>query len=195
MRGDAGVLERLFRQARELVPAHLRARGTVALAGDTDLALARLALPGQHLDQLALAVARDAGDADDLAGRDGRARHRAAPAGRHRRAHSNGRCRAAARRHRPVRAGDLVSSWAPIIIPAIASGVRSQTRPTPGETAAPQHGDLVGERHHLAKLVGNHQHGEVAAPHHLAQHAQDFVGLAGVSTEVGSSRMRKRRCR
>ena len=58
--GDAGVLERLLRQARQPVAAHLLARGVVALAGDADLAAARLALAGQHLDQLALAVAGDA---------------------------------------------------------------------------------------------------------------------------------------
>ena len=75
--------------------------------------------------------------------------------------------------------GDLVSSWAPIIMPAMTSGVRSQTRPRAGEPAAPQHRDLVGERHHLAELVGDHQHGEVAALRHVAQQAQHLVGLAG----------------
>ena len=48
-----------------------------------------------------------------------------------------------------------------------------------GETAAPQDRDLVGKRHDLAELVRDHQHGEIAAPHHVAQHAQHFVGFAG----------------
>src|SRR5262249_53041615 len=68
---DAGVLERLLRQARKLVAAHLLARGPVALAADADLASRCLALAGEHLNQLALAVAGDAGDAHDLAGLDG----------------------------------------------------------------------------------------------------------------------------
>src|SRR3954453_2408654 len=68
---DAGVLERLLREAGELVAAHLRARGVVTLAGDADFAAARLALPGQDLDQLALAVAGDPRDPDDLARPDG----------------------------------------------------------------------------------------------------------------------------
>ena len=43
----------------------------IEIAGDADLAALGLALAGQHLDQLALAVAGDAGDADDLAAADG----------------------------------------------------------------------------------------------------------------------------
>src|SRR5262249_38410987 len=66
-----GVLERLLRQAGELVATHLLARGVVALAADADLAARRFALAGEHLDQLALAVAGDAGDPDDFPRLDG----------------------------------------------------------------------------------------------------------------------------
>src|SRR5262249_24070333 len=70
----AGILQRFFRQTGEPVPAHLLARRVVALAANAHFAARRLALPRQHLDQLALAVAGDAGDADDLAAFD-RERH------------------------------------------------------------------------------------------------------------------------
>ena len=39
----------------------------IEIAADADLAAFGLALAGQHLDELPLAVAGDAGDADDLA--------------------------------------------------------------------------------------------------------------------------------
>ena len=47
-----------------------------------------------------------------------------------------------------------------------------------GELAAAQDGHLVGERHHLAELVGDHQDGQFAGDHHGAQHAQHLVGFA-----------------
>ena len=47
-----------------------------------------------------------------------------------------------------------------------------------GELAAAQNGHVVGERHHLAEFVRDHQDGEVAGDDHGAQHAQHFVGLA-----------------
>ena len=77
--GSSGRQESLCRRISSRV-------GVVALAADADLAAARLALAGQHLDQLPLAVAGDAGDADDLAGLDRQRDVVAAPAGRHRRA-------------------------------------------------------------------------------------------------------------
>ena len=48
-----------------------------------------------------------------------------------------------------------------------------------GEPAAAQDRHLVGERHHLAELVRDHQDGELAALDHVAQHAEHLVGLAG----------------
>ena len=47
---------------------HLRTFGHVGLAVDRDAAAGDRQRAGQRRDQLALAVARDAGDADDLAG-------------------------------------------------------------------------------------------------------------------------------
>ena len=53
------------------MPAHFLAAGVIDVAGDADFAAFGLALAGQHLDKLPLAVAGNAGDADDLAGADG----------------------------------------------------------------------------------------------------------------------------
>ena len=55
------------------MPPHFLAAGRIEIAADADLAALGLALTGEHLDQLALAVAGDAGDADDFAAAD---RHR-----------------------------------------------------------------------------------------------------------------------
>ena len=52
---------------RTLLGADLGPACPVVAAVDVDLAGVRRALAGQHLDQLFLAVAGDAGDADDLA--------------------------------------------------------------------------------------------------------------------------------
>ena len=78
MRANAGIFQRLLRKARQLVAAHLFARGMIGIAADADFAAFGFALAGKHLDKLALAVARHPGDADDLAGMDGerRASHR-----------------------------------------------------------------------------------------------------------------------
>ena len=62
---------------------------------------------------------------------------------------------------------------------AMASGLRSLTCPCARELAAAQDRDLVGEGHHLAELVGDHQDGELAGRDHAAQHAEHLVGLAG----------------
>ena len=51
-----------------MVALRLGAPGVIDFALDQHAAAGRLALAGQHFDQLALAVARHAGDADDLAG-------------------------------------------------------------------------------------------------------------------------------
>ena len=52
------------------MPAHFLAVGVIDVAGDADFAAFGLALAGEHLDELPLAVAGDAGDADDLAAAD-----------------------------------------------------------------------------------------------------------------------------
>ena len=79
----------------------------------------------------------------------------------------------------PVRGGCTVSSSAPIMVRAMASGLKSLTMAVPGELAAAQDGHLVGKSHHLAEFMRDHQNGESAARHHVAQHAEHFVGLAG----------------
>src|SRR4029077_12725426 len=68
---DAGVLQGLLGEQRHLVPAHLLAARMIEVAADTDFAAFGLALAGKHLDELPLAVAGDARDADDLAAADG----------------------------------------------------------------------------------------------------------------------------
>ena len=101
-----------------------------------------------------------------------------------RRPRRRGRRRRAATRARasqpPVRAACASGiSRLPTIISAIAAGVRSATRPLAGEAPAPEHRHRVGERHHLAELVGDHQHGDLAGAGHGVQHAEHLVGLAG----------------
>ena len=49
------------------MPPHLLAAGAIGITSDADFAAFRLALAGQHLDELALAVAGNPGNADDLA--------------------------------------------------------------------------------------------------------------------------------
>ena len=44
--------------------------------------------------------------------------------------------------------------------------------------AAPQHRHGIGERRHLAELVGDDDDRDVLGPRHLLQEAQDLVGLA-----------------
>ena len=46
-----------------------------------------------------------------------------------------------------------------------------------GLLAAAQHGHLVGEGHHLAELVGDHEDGELAGVCHAAHEAEHLVGL------------------
>ena len=48
------------------MPAHLLAAGVIERAGDADFAAFGLALAGEYLDELPLAIAGYAGDADDL---------------------------------------------------------------------------------------------------------------------------------
>ena len=68
-------------------------------------------------------------------------------------------------------------------------------RAVAGELAAAQHRHLVGERHHFAEFVGDHQDGEVAVAHHVRSIPSTSSASSGVSTEVGSSRISRRRFR
>ncbi len=58
--------------------------------------------------------------------------------------------------------------------------VRRKIRDTAmtGQFAAAQDGDFVGERHHLAEFVRDHQNRQIAVDDHGAQHAQNFVRFA-----------------
>jgi hypothetical protein len=55
--------------------------------------------------------------------------------------------------------------------------------------AAPHHRDPVGDVHDLAQLVGDQDH-RLALCLQRAQQREELVGLGGVSTPVGSSRIR-----
>ena len=68
-------------------------------------------------------------------------------------------------------------------------GVWSATAPV--ATRRPQHAHVVGIGHHLAELVRDH-HTEQAPEWAWSRSAQHLVGLLRVSTEVGSSRIKRR---
>ena len=61
---------------------------------------------------------------------------------------------------------------------AMASVVSDFDAAMTDELAAPQDRHLVGKRHDLAELVGDHQDRQLAAGDEVAQHAEHFVGLA-----------------
>ena len=138
------------------VGGHVR-RDVVQLAvgqlvvADADRARRRADEPGEGAQQLALAVADDAGDADDLAavGREGdvgearrpRARRRRAPAARPPAARCLG--------------GKVDSSWRPTIIASSSSSVTSVDVDRARGAAVAQHGDPVGELAHLGEAVGD----------------------------------------
>ena len=157
---------------------HLRPGGVIVLALQIDAAAFGVALAGEHLDELALAVAGNAGDADDLAAAD-RERHVA-----HRRLAAvverielldvearRAELAGARRLHGQFLGADHHARH--------GIGAQILDVPLPRELAAAKDGDLVGERHHLAEFVGDHQNGEIAGRDHAAQHAEHFVGFAG----------------
>ena len=156
---------------------HLLAAGVIGIACDADLAALRLALAGQHLDQLALAVAGDAGDADDLAGAD---RERDVM-------HGDGagvveRADLAASSSRGL-AGFAGARRLHGQLLGADHGARHRVRREfgdlagAGELAAAQDRDVVGEGHDLAELVRDHQDGQLALDDHVAEHAEHLVGL------------------
>ncbi len=141
-----------------------------------NLAAGRVTLTRQHLDQLALSVARHAGHADDFAGLDLEVEpldHRLAIVvvgldGGDLDARVTGRARSL-RRRRDFLAADHHPRH---LVGAELLGIARA-----GEPPAPQHRDLVGEGHHLAELVGDHQDRVLAGMGHVAQHAENLVGL------------------
>ena len=46
-----------------------------------------------------------------------------------------------------------------------------------GKLAAPEYRDVVGKGHDLAELMRDHEDGQFAPDNHVAQHAEDLVGL------------------
>ena len=160
---DAGVAQRLLRQERHAMAQHLGAPRAIGLAVDAHFARGRVALARQHLDQLALAVARHAGNA-------ARSRRRAPTSVTPRTAGSPSSSSASSpssSRHCACPASDARPSmprisWSPTIILAMASGPSDATGPPPTMPPAAQHRHLVGERHHLAELVGDDEDGDAA---------------------------------
>ena len=137
-----------------------------------------LALAGEDFDELALAVAGHPGNADDLAAADrqGHVAHRRLAAVVERmqvldvepwRAELAG----ARRLHRQFLGADHGARH--------GVGVQILDVPLPRQFAAPQDGHFVGECHDLAEFVSDHQNCQNAARHHVAQHAEHFVGLTG----------------
>ena len=143
------------------MPAHFFAAGAIDIAGDANLAAFGLALAGEHLDELALAVAGDAGDADDFPPADGK--------------------RDATDRDRPgvVERAQLVQLQpcrADLADPGRLNGqflradhhaghaVRREVvdLAVAGKLAAPQDRHLVRKRHHLAEFVRDHQDRQIA---------------------------------
>ena len=141
------------------MPAHFLAAGVIVVADDADFAAFGLALAGEHLDQLALAVAGDAGDADDFA---------AANAERH--VVDRDRAGVVERvefcQFQP-RLADLAAARR---LNGQFFGADHRARHAVGrevrhpaaarQLAAAEDRHLVGKRHHLAELVGDHQDGQ-----------------------------------
>ena len=147
------------------------------IARDLDFAALGRALAGQHLDELALAIAGDAGDADDLAAAHGE-RHV-----------MDGDCAGIVECpqlvERQPHAAGLARAWRlDGQLLRADHGARHRVRrevlhqALAGELAAAKNRHLVSKRHHLAEFVGDHQNGQLAIDHHLSQHAQHLVGFA-----------------
>ena len=179
--------------------------GRVGLADHAHRAGDARPLADERLDQLALAVARDAGDAEDLAARappgSGRAprarrgrpsRRRPATCERDRRRRI-GRARARPRGlRRRLRGRACVAARRSSPAPARPASSSATAAPCTLAAAA-QHRHLVGIGHHLAELVRDHQHRALAALRdRRARRPSTSSASCGVSTEVGSSRISRR---
>jgi hypothetical protein len=180
---DAGVAQRLLGQAAHLEAVVLGPAGAVRLARHLHAAAGARPLADQRLDQLALAVAADAGHAQDLALVDGEVQplhgQRAAVAldlqPLHDQGGSTGPGLALLRRGGGRR---LVGR------PAVAHhGLRQPGRRGLRDgavvhlAATAQHRDVVGIGGDLAELVRDEQDGAAAGAREVAHVAQHLVGL------------------
>ncbi len=160
------------------MPAHFLATGVIDVANHADFATFGLTLTGQHLDELPLAVAGDACDADDFAAAD-RERHvmdgngarivervQFAQLEPHRTHLSH-----ASRLNGQLFGTDHHSGHA--VRGEIGNFANAR------QLATTKNCNFVGERHHLAEFVRDHQDRQIAVDDHGAQHAQHFVGFAG----------------
>ena len=159
------------------MPAHLLAARLIEIAADADLAAFGLALAGQHFDQLPLAVAGDAGNADDLAAAHG---ERDAVDGE-----GAGIVERGELAQLQSRFPDFTNPWRlhrQLLGADHGAGhiIRREIRDAAvaGQFAPAQDRHLIGKGHHLTEFVRDHQDGEVARHDHGAQHAQHLVGLA-----------------
>src|SRR4051794_5661574 len=146
----------------------------IEIAADAYLAAFGLALAGERFDQLPLAVAGDARNADDLAAADGERyvvdRDGAGIVERGELAE--------------FKPGfpDFTNPWRlyrQLLGADHGAGhiVRREfgDLAAPGQLAPAQDGHLIGKRHHLTEFMCDHQDGEVARHHHGTQHAQYLV--------------------
>ena len=174
---DAGVFERLFRQQRHLVAPHFLAVGVIDIAGHPDFAALGLTLTGQHLDQLALAVAGNAGDADDFPAADGERnvmnRDRAGVVERVQFAQLEPRFTHIPHTRRLN--GELFGADHH---PRHAVRREIGNLAVAGQLAAAKNRDLVGECHHLAEFMRDHQDSQAVIDDHAPQHAEHLVGFA-----------------
>ena len=107
--------------------------------------------PGEGAQQVALAVAHDPADADDLAAATREGDVGEAVAGEPVDVQDDvaeGVVRAAS-------AGRSASSWRPTIMASSSSSVTSSTRRAAAQPAVAQHGDALGEHPHLGEAVGD----------------------------------------
>ena len=80
---------------------------------------------------------------------------------------------------RATRSARSRTSVSPIIMRLISATLVDLRIAAAGQLAAPQHREGIAERLHLAELVADHQHGDLAALRHIAEQAEHLVGLAG----------------
>ena len=147
----------------------------------------RRADAGEHLEELGLAVAGDAGDADDLAGA-----HRQVDGLQPRDALRVDEVEVRAPRGPPGRAlagvfSTRSSTRRPTITSASSAGVVSAVTKRPHHLAAPHHADRVGHRHDLAELVGD-EDDRLALGLQVLEDAEEVVGLGRASARRSARR-------